>query len=380
MVRCRLCLIPNSRPDTAFVDGVCSACTNFAQRATIDWTERKVRLETILETGRNGSGFDCIVPSSGGKDSTFQVMTLLAMGAKPLVVTASTCMLTEIGRANIDNLARYATTIEVTPNCTVRAKLNRLGLELVGDISYPEHMAIFSVPFQVAVAYGIPLIFYGENPQEAYSGPPGTELAEQLTARWRSEFGGFLGLRPSDCVGQYGITERDMLDYALPASGIDRVRAYFIGQFVGPWDSHKNAEAAKTVGFSSDLPTRANWWTFENVDNAMTGIHDFFSWLKYGYGRAAAQLSVDIRNGRIWRADALACASEREGLFPSYYMGVYIDSILDRIGIDRSTFLDICNRFMDKGLFVEDHIDWDRQLTLKGETWGADLQGEPDAV
>jgi hypothetical protein len=41
------------------------------------------------------------------------VLTLIElMGAKPLVVTAVTCHLTPIGRANIDNLARYATTIE----------------------------------------------------------------------------------------------------------------------------------------------------------------------------------------------------------------------------------------------------------------------------
>jgi hypothetical protein len=30
----------------------------------------------------------------------------------------------------------------------VRAKLNRLGLELVGDISWPEHVSIFTTPFE----------------------------------------------------------------------------------------------------------------------------------------------------------------------------------------------------------------------------------------
>ena len=75
-----------------------------------------------------------------------------ALGAEVTVVTARTCHLTEIGRQNIDNLARYARTIEVTPNMTVRAKLNRLGLELVGDISWPEHAAIFSTPFSVAAS------------------------------------------------------------------------------------------------------------------------------------------------------------------------------------------------------------------------------------
>ena len=144
----------------------------------------------------------------GGKDSTYQALTLLDLGADVTVVTATTCHLTEIGRANIENLARYAKTIQVTPNRTVRAKLNRMGFVLVGDVSWPEHVAIFTTPFRIASVLGISLIFYGESPQNQYGGPIGTEEANKLTRRWRSEFGGFLGLRPSDLVGQEGITER----------------------------------------------------------------------------------------------------------------------------------------------------------------------------
>jgi hypothetical protein len=84
-----------------------------------------------------------------------------------------------VGRANIDNLARYARTIEVVPNMTVRAKLNRLGLELVGDISWPEHAAIFSTPFHVARDTGHTLLMYGENPQDQYGGPLGSEAARR---------------------------------------------------------------------------------------------------------------------------------------------------------------------------------------------------------
>jgi predicted PP-loop superfamily ATPase len=114
--RCRLCVIPDTRPDTAFVDGVCSACISHAKREAVDWRARRDELRELLSRHRNPDGFDCIVPSSGGKDSTYQVLTLLELGAHPLVVTATTCMLTPLGRKNIDNLARYATTVEVTPN------------------------------------------------------------------------------------------------------------------------------------------------------------------------------------------------------------------------------------------------------------------------
>lgn len=354
MIRCRTCLIPNTRPDTAFDEtGQCSACQSFAKRKQIDWTQRESELLHILETApRNGSGFDCIVPSSGGKDSTWQTLKLIELGVRPLVVTASTCMLTDIGRRNIDNLARYATTIEVTPNRTVRAKLNRIGLETVGDISWPEHMAIFSIPFRVAADLGIPLIFFGECPQEAYGGPLGAEEARTMTARWVSEYGGLLGLRADDMVDQDGITAADMADYRLPSDEKMRgLTAYFLGQFY-EWDSHRNARVAREHGMTCRLPYEGNWWDFENLDCSLTGAHDFFCYLKYGFGRCSAQLSVDIRRGLIPRAEALEIARQRDGLYPYTYCGVDLIDILDHIGLGPNQFQMICDRFTNQALFA----------------------------
>lgn len=339
MRRCVRCLYPDTKPDLFFDDdGVCSACQAFDKRQATDWAAREGELLSVLEGGRNDSGYDCIVPSSGGKDSHWQVLKLLELGVRPLVVTATTCHLTPIGRANIDNLARYATTLEVTANRDVRAKLNRLGLAMVGDISWPEHAAIFSVPFHIACNLGIPLIFYGECPQEAYGGPPGTEAAKEMTLRWVSEFGGFNGLRPSDFVGLEGISEADMADYTPPSAEQVKqagVRAYFLGQFC-EWDSWRNAEVATAHGMIQELPSKANWWPHENLDNAQTGLHDHLMWRKYGYGRACAQVSVDIRTGRLTREEGLDIVTQRDGVFPEVYAGVPVRYVLERIGMTRA--------------------------------------------
>ncbi len=222
-MRCKTCCLPDTKPDLHFENGQCSACKSYAERPAIDWEKRGSELSRLLDR-HNG---ECIVPSSGGKDSTWQVLKLQELGAHVTVVTATTCHLTPIGRYNIDNLARYATTIEVSPNKTVRAKLNRLGLKLVGDISWPEHVSIFTTPFNMAVSLGKSLVFYGENPQREYGGPPGSHQAREMTRRWVSEFGGFLGLRPMDLVGMDGITESDMGDY-LPPKGEHNVEAHFL--------------------------------------------------------------------------------------------------------------------------------------------------------
>jgi N-acetyl sugar amidotransferase len=350
LVRCKECLMPTTRPDTAFEAGVCSACISFKKRSEIGWDRRQEDLLNLLESAKvSPDGYHCVVPSSGGKDSHWQVLKLLELGVRPLVVTATTCMLTEIGKANIRNLARYATTIEVTPNLRVRAMLNKLGLELVGDISWPEHVSIFHTPWRIAKMYEIPLLFYGENPQNAYGGPMDSLEAKEMTRRWITEFGGHLGLRPADLVGQHGIRREDMADYMMPA-GVDHIQAHFLGAYY-PWDSHRNAKAAVAAGMRVEKPSAYSWWSAENLDNAQTGIHDYFGFLKFGYNRLCAQISVDIRYGMISREEAVDIVRESDWQFPDVYGGIRFDRVLDHIGMPLSEFTQCVWQYANMDLF-----------------------------
>ena len=347
MKRCVRCIYPTAKVDLYFDDdGVCSACRAYDKRKEIDWVERKRDLLQILDGAKNDSGYDCIVASSGGKDSHFIALTLIELGVRPLVVTATTDHLSDIGRRNIANLARYADTIEVTPNQEVRRKISRIGLRLIGDISYGEHMAIWATPFQMAAKFGIPLVFYGECPQNEMGGPPGTANAQIMTPRWVSEFGGFLGLRATDLIGQDNITEADIRPYLLPedCSGF---RAYFLGQFE-PWDGLVNAKMARDHGFE--------WWyrdvegsigAWESIDNHQTGIHEWFKFLKYGYMRPTDMASLAIRRGRMTQDEGLALIAEREK-FPTTYLDMGYEKILDRIGVGTDEFHSICDRFSTK--------------------------------
>lgn len=352
---CRTCIMPDTRPDVPFVDGECQACRNYKARPSIDWEERRQHLLHLLDRHQG----DCIVPSSGGKDSTAQVVMLKELGAHVTAVTATTCHPTPIGKANLLNLARHADRmIEVTPNLTVRAKLNRLGQELVGDISWPEHVAIFTIPFQIAELIGTPLIFYGENPQNQYGGPQGSEEARQMTERWRAEFGGFLGLRPSDLIGQLGITARDLEDYRMPPAealwsrlpeGME-LEAHFLGQYL-PWDSYANADMAIRAGMQYAKPLPSNFWEWENLDNAQTGLHDLFAYLKYGYTRGQAQISVAIRAGHVTRDDALVWLNAHPQAFPGVYAGVGISQILEAMEVDSLWLADQIGQWTNWDLF-----------------------------
>ena len=175
----------------------------------------------------------------------------------------------------------------------------------------------------------------------------GTEENKRMTRRWVSEYGGFLGMRPEDMIGQCQITEEDMKDYMPPTDAeIEEVgvEAFFLGQFCD-WDSHRNAEVAITHGMVYQLPCHTNYWEWENLDNAQTGIHDHFARIKYGYSRGTVQLSADIRKGLITRDEALSIAEFCEAQFPYVYGGVTHEDILARIDLTVEEYEQVVENF-----------------------------------
>jgi len=104
MIYCRRCLYPSTKPDLWFKDGICGACHAFDQRSKYDWSNGRQVLAEIINSNKMNPQYDCIVPVSGGKDSTYQVWRILQEGFNPLCVTAPTDQLTPLGRKNIENL------------------------------------------------------------------------------------------------------------------------------------------------------------------------------------------------------------------------------------------------------------------------------------
>ncbi len=358
---CTRCVMPETKPDLYLdEEGVCNACRSYENRKQVDWDARRQELLDLVERYRNtsGSNWDCIVPVSGGKDSTFQVVRMLQLGLNPLCVTATTCDLTEIGRKNIENLKNLGVDyIEFSANPVIRRKLNRIGLTQVGDISWPEHVAIFTVPVRAAVQYQVPLIIWGENSQNEYGGPAAASENNILDRQWLEEFGGLLGLRVSDLVGLEGIEKRHLIPYRYPSDEELRrvgVTGLFLGYYL-PWDGLSNALLAQAHGFTTwHKPTEGSMVNYENLDNYQTAIHEYFKFLKFGFGRATDHACLHIRRGRITREDALEIVRKHEGKFPWSYLGKPLEEILAPLEISLDEFIKICDRFTNKRLFKTD--------------------------
>lgn len=357
---CVRCVMPHTKPDLHIDDdGVCNACRAYEQRKQVDWLQRREDLLGVLAPyRRHGTNWDCIVPVSGGKDSTYQVVRMLQIGLNPLCVTSTTCDLSDIGRKNIENIKHLGVDyVEFSPNPIVRAKLNRIGLTEVGDISWPEHVGIFTIPVRAAVQFNVPLIVWGENSQNEYGGPAAAAQDNVLTRRWLEEFGGLLGLRVSDLSETYGIESRHLLPYQYP-SDEELKRVGVSGLFLGyylPWDGLSNALISQANGFTSfDRAVEGSMVNYENLDNHQTGIHDYFKFLKFGFSRATDIACLHVRRDRISRQDALDIVRKRDGRFPWSYLGKPLADILEPLDLSVDEFIGICDRFTNKKIFRRD--------------------------
>ena len=149
MKYCLRCILPDTRPGIVLdEEEVCSACRNFELRKTIDWAARETAFEEVIANAKQlSNGYDCLIPVSGGKDSTWQVVKCLEKGLNPLCVTWKPPGRTLIGQENLDNLIRLGVDhIDYSINPQTENFFMSEALRRKGSPAIPMHMAIFNLP------------------------------------------------------------------------------------------------------------------------------------------------------------------------------------------------------------------------------------------
>jgi N-acetyl sugar amidotransferase len=251
--------------------------------------------------------------------------------------------------------------IQFTPNPKVYRAIFAEAFKRVGDGCWPCHVGIFSYPVRVAVNYKIPLIIYGENPQLEYGGPASASANNHIDRRWLEEFGGLLGNRIDDMLGVEGITPSDLLPYRYPSDeelADVGVTGIFLGYYQ-KWDARTQLRTVLDNGFQinttvGDVGETAHqegtYTNYENLDGKFVGVHDYLKFLKFGFGRATDHASIDIRNERISREEAVELIRTYEGKVPRRYLEEY----LEFVGMDEEEFYETLDMFTNKAIFVTD--------------------------
>lgn len=328
---CKRCLYPeNAKPTIIFdEEGICSGCRYHESREKleIDWDERLEMLGEILDEAKKmakdrGNSHDCIVPVSGGKDSHYQVWLLKEKyGMNPLLVTFNHAFNTPAGVRNLDNLVEKSgcDLVRYTAGLDSVRKISRYMLERVGDITWHYHAGIRTYPFQVAVQYNIPLIVWGEHGFAELTGIVSLEDFVEFT-RWTRKEHDMRGYEPEDLVGKGGITEKDIAPYIYPSDEeIEKteVRGIYLSNFVD-WNAKKHAEhMIKEWDFGTISYKRDRSFNLHGkIEDHANEVHDYLKYLKFGYGRATDDASMEIRHGRMTREEGIALVKEYDSNEP----------------------------------------------------------------
>lgn len=358
---CKRCLFPETKPDLFFNDeGVCSACVASEQKdININWDDRKADFFKVIERYKkkdNERGYDCLIPVSGGKDSTYQAYFIKEVcGMNPLCVCFETTAVTELGQRNLDNISKMGIdVIHFKKNYDAYKTMVIEGFKRVGDEMWPNHIGIFTIPVNMAVKFNIPLIIWGENPQLEYGGPLDSIEAKILNRRWLEEFGGLLGNRIQDMVGVNGLTEKDLTPYYYPSDeDMERVgiTSLFLGHYFF-WDARKQLEIVLQHGFSvkEDGPVEGTYTNYENLDEKMHGLHDYLKFVKYGFGRATDHACIDIRNKRLTREEGLKLVKQYDGKYPKLAVADFITYS----GLTKQEIDEVIDSFTNPVLFEQD--------------------------
>jgi N-acetyl sugar amidotransferase len=359
MTYCTRCCYPivAATPLTVDKNGVCSGCRTHDEQKTVDWKRRERMFRELCDDyrSRDGKTYDCLIPVSGGKDSFYQVHLLkMVYGMNPLLVTYNENNETELGRRNIQRMKDVfgCDYVNVTPSVNVLRKMNRIGLRRMGDPDMHAHMGINSVPIQIAVRYGVPLIIWGEHGFMNLGGMHSYKDMVEYTARYRKEHL-LRGFDWEDFVGEEGLREQDLLWAKYPDdSEIERVgiRGVFISNFFG-WnqDDHTKLMIEK-YGFEvNPIPFDRTYKRDSNLNNIHdNGVHDYMKYVKFGYGRCTDHVCRDIRSGALTRDHGIALVRQYDHVVPGD-----LPRWLDYVGMTRTEFETIADGFRDPRVWVK---------------------------
>ena len=313
---CASCVLPDTRPNlTIGADGVCNACKAHGSRAAIDWKAReRAFVDVVAHAKARARGYDCLVPVSGGKDSTWQVVKCLEHGLTPLAVTWKTPGRTAIGQRNLDNLVSLGVDhLDYQVNPKVEARFMLKTFERHGSTAIPMHLALFNIPLSVAVRFGIPLVVWGENSAFEYGSAGAEATGFRLDGAWLRSHGVTQGTTAADWVGG-DLTAKQLAAYfgpdadALEAQGVNAV---FLGYYL-PWDPETSRAVAAAHGFQyRQGGARTGYYDYADIDDDFISLHHWMKWYKFGFTRLFDNLSLEVRNGRLSREAALAIIRER---------------------------------------------------------------------
>lgn len=387
VVFCKRCVISNQRPNscaefkhtrdstklTIYIDenGVCDACRFAEKKEQIDWKNREKELLALLDRHRKNDGsYDCVVPGSGGKDSAFAAHILkYKYGMNPLTVTWPPILYTDYGQKNFRNWIEVGGFDNITfkPNGTTQRLLTKLSIENLFHPFQTFMLGQKNIAPKIAVKFGIPLVFYGEN--EAEYGNPIADNASSLRdesyyTTQNIEKMYLAGVSIKDLVGRYKIPQVDLMTY-LPLDSREleksKIEVHYLGYYIKWTPQEAYYYAVENTDFQArPFRSEGTYSKYNSIDDKIDDLHYYTTYIKFGLGRASYDASQEIRNHHLIRDEGVLLVKKFDGEFPTRYF----NEIMEYIDMKPERFLELCDTFRSPHLWEKSENDWNLRHKL----------------
>lgn len=306
---CTRCCLPETMEGITFDEfGVCTPCRSSEEKMYISWKDKEKNLRKILNKFKNENYYDCLLPISGGKDSTFQTYVLTKIyNLTPIAVTHGTNWMSLNGRHNLENCINTFDLDHLffLPNRNIVNKVAKKSAEFIGDACWHCHTGTQTFPIHTAIKWQIPLMIYGESIAERDGRGSYKKLLDsnkkyfyglKVSAKVRSEK--FIG-------NEIDYSELKKWNYPKKKEMEDsQLVNLHLGDYIF-WDEQKQTEfIINNFNWKMNKRVENTYKGFKSNECIMAGVHDYFNFIKRGVGRATLHASDDVRRGLIKRNEA----------------------------------------------------------------------------
>jgi N-acetyl sugar amidotransferase len=373
---CKFCTTPSSRPRISFdKDGICNACNNAKQKKKIDWRTRETEFQSICDDIKNtakklNNQYDCVVPWSGGKDSTSIALKLkFEFGLKPLLVTNSPLIPNQVGEQNREILLNKGfDNIFVRPNQKVAKYLAKRFFTERGNPKVAWDAGVNVVPVKIAVKFKIPYIFYAEHGESEYGGL----VLNDQSAKVR-DYEEVIEHQIGDYPENWKDDKVDINDlnfYIYPdVSELEKLnlKAFYFSYFF-KWSMANNYDYVKkhldNFKINESGRTTGTFTNFDSLDDKIDDLYYYMQFIKFGFGRAVRDTSRFIQNDRMSRDEALEIIKKYDGEFPSKNLG----EVLGYLDLKEDEFKKIVDKHRNTEIWKKNEKnDWLSSWELKNK-------------
>ena len=359
---CKRCLMPSSRPRIEFDgEGVCSACRYHETKNAVDWKEREREFRELIKANPGNGYHDCIVPWSGGKDSSAVAIRLKRdYGLNPLLVTYSPMLPTPVGDHNREALIKKGfDNVYFRPNQHISRTLARRFFIERGNPEVHRAAGINALPVQEAKNRGIKLILFAEHGESEYGGHILSE--EHRKFRFLDEvIEHQVGDHPLNWAGD-GITEKELAPYLYPDDVSGLTVTYF--GYWHRWDVIENLHLVEDLtDFRRCFHGRSDgtWTDYDSLDDMIDDTYYYLQFVKFGFGRALRDAARAIQNKHLTREEAIAMTARYDGEFPR----TFLNPVLDYLGMDESVYRTVIDQHRNEEIWQQERQGWTLKTPL----------------